>query len=112
MTTSLDEFSYDVLPYPRMAFVATHPDHAATLGTLLGLTPTPIDRCRVLELGCASGANLIPMAQTLPATQFVGIDLSARQIAMGQADIETLGLTNITLAAPRLDGRDGRSRPV
>ncbi len=40
----------------------------------------PIARCRVLELGCAGGGNLIPMASHLPQSEFVGVDLSVRQV--------------------------------
>jgi tRNA G46 methylase TrmB len=48
----------------------------------------------VLELGCASGGNLIPMAYGLPESEFVGIDYAARQIAEGQAAVAALGLDN------------------
>ena len=51
----------------------------------------------MLELGCASGDNLIPMALGLPNARFVGIDLSARQIEQGQRQISALRLTNIEL---------------
>jgi methyltransferase-like protein/2-polyprenyl-3-methyl-5-hydroxy-6-metoxy-1,4-benzoquinol methylase len=61
------------------------------------MTPAPIDRCRVLELGCASGGNLISMGLTLPGSTFVGIDFSPRQIADGQAVVEHLGLRNVEL---------------
>jgi methyltransferase-like protein len=66
------------------------------MATLLGLNPAPVDRCRVLELGCAVGGNLIPMAYGLPGSEFVGIDSSAAQIAEGQAAVADLGLKNIT----------------
>lgn len=88
---------YDQVPYPNMCFAQSHPDRLAMIGRLLGLKPTPIEQCRVLELGCASGGNLIPMAYTLPGSTFVGVDLSERQIADGQAVIETLELKNIEL---------------
>jgi methyltransferase-like protein/SAM-dependent methyltransferase len=91
--------SYDDILYPDLSFSQTHPDRLATIATLMGLSPAPIEHCRVLELGCASGANLIPMAHGLPGSQFVGIDLSARQIARGQAMVSGLGLTNISLQA-------------
>ena len=35
----------------------------------------------MLELGFAAGGNIIPMALADPDARFVGIDLSARQIA-------------------------------
>ncbi len=89
--------SYDEIPYGNRAFLATHPDRLATVAFLHGLTAPPIDRCRVLELGCAQGGNLIPMAQALPGSRFVGIDLSHKQIANANAIATSLGLTNITL---------------
>ena len=45
------------------------------------------------------GGNLLPMALELPDAQFVGIDLSQRQIADGQAVIKRLGLRNVDLRA-------------
>lgn len=61
------------------------------------MDPAPIDRCRLLELGCASGGNLIPMACSLPDSRFLGIELSARQVADAQSTIKSLGLTNIEI---------------
>jgi SAM-dependent methyltransferase len=57
-----------------------------------------VTRCRVLDLGCGNGNNLIPMACQLPESEFIGLDLSPRQVAAGQAQIAELGLTNIRLA--------------
>lgn len=89
--------SYDRVPYPSLSYSQSHPDRLATLATLYGMKPAPVERCRVLELGCAVGGNLIPMAYGLPESTFVGIDASERQIAEGQAAIDSLGLGNITL---------------
>jgi methyltransferase-like protein/2-polyprenyl-3-methyl-5-hydroxy-6-metoxy-1,4-benzoquinol methylase len=88
---------YDQIPYPQHSYGFTHPDRLATLATLHGMSPTPIENCRVLELGCASGSNLIPMAYALPQSEFVGLDLSQRQIAVGQRFIDAVALTNIRL---------------
>ena len=54
--TVFRETSYEELPYASQAFAETHPDHLASLARLYGLTPPPVERCRVLELGCAAGA--------------------------------------------------------
>ena len=89
--------TYDELPYLNKAFPQTHPDRLATLARLFGLQPPPIDTCRVLELGCASGDNVIPMALELPNARFVGIDLSGRQIEQGQRQVSAIGLDNIEL---------------
>lgn len=91
--------TYDEVPYLSVPLPATHPNRLATLAALFGLHTAPVEHCRVLELGCATGGNLIPMAYTLPHSTFVGIDLSPRQIAQGQAMIDALELTNITLQA-------------
>lgn len=88
---------YDELPYPCGGHEQTHPAHLATLATLLGLRPAPLQTCRVLELGCGDGSNLIPMAMALPQATFVGVDLSHRQIEMGQSEVAQLGLSNLSL---------------
>ena len=88
---------YDAVPYSVCAFPQTRPDRLATMAMLFGMQPAPADRCRVLELGCASGGNLIPMALGAPESQFVGLDLSQRQIEEGQAITRELGLANLEL---------------
>lgn len=89
--------SYDEVPYESLPFAQSHPSRLATVATVFGLKPPPVENCRVLELGCAAGGNIIPMAEAFPASQFVGVDLSARQIADGQRDLEQLGLSNVRL---------------
>src|SRR3954466_8303145 len=87
--------SYEQLPYENRPLPATRPDVLATLATLGGLTPAPIATARVLEIGCAVGGNLLPMAQSHPEGSFVGIDLSAKQIALAQRTAAGAGLTNV-----------------
>ncbi len=88
--------SYDDVPYPRLTFPLTHPSHLATIGRLLGLRPAAVDRCRVLEFGCASGSNLVPIAYGLPGSICVGIDLSGRQIAAARGMADGVGTRNTT----------------
>jgi methyltransferase-like protein/2-polyprenyl-3-methyl-5-hydroxy-6-metoxy-1,4-benzoquinol methylase len=89
--------SYDEVPYPSLAHAQCHPDSLATLGKLLGLNPAPVTHCRVLEIGCATGSNILPMALSLPQASFVGFDYSARQIEAAQAAAEAVGITNVRL---------------
>ena len=91
--------SYDAVPYSVCSFPQTRPDRLAATATLLGMNPPSPDRCRVLELGCASGGNLIPLALAHPNSEFVGIDLSPRQIKQGQDVARELGLSNLKLQA-------------
>ncbi|MBM4425553.1 MAG: methyltransferase [Chloroflexi bacterium] len=94
--------TYDEVPYPVLSHSQTHPAALAAISILHGLTPPPVATARVLEVGCASGGNLIPMACGLPEGRFVGVDYSARQIAEGQQSIDTLGLKNVRLTALNL----------
>lgn len=91
------ETSYDLVPYESRPYPQAHPDRLATVATLFGAQPAPPDRCRVLELGCASGGHLIPMAVELPGSSFLGIDASARQIDEGRRTIEAVGFSNVEL---------------
>jgi methyltransferase-like protein len=91
--------SYDQVPYDARPRYTTHPDCLATLATLMGMNPAPVERCRVLELGCSTGGNLLPLAVSLPQARFVGIDLSASQIETGRKVASALGLENLHLEA-------------
>src|SRR5271166_4981750 len=91
--------SYDIIAYPSHPFAQTHPAHLAALGALLGVSTAPLERCRVLELGCGDGGNLIPMAMSYPGAAFVGLDLAASVVKHGNELIGELGLGNIALRA-------------
>ncbi|MBT9557866.1 MAG: methyltransferase regulatory domain-containing protein [Myxococcales bacterium] len=91
------ERDYDALPYDGGCFEHTHPARLAVVARLFGLAAPPVETARVLELGCASGENLIPMAAQFPHATFVGADLSARQVEDGRRHIAALGLGNIRL---------------
>jgi methyltransferase-like protein/2-polyprenyl-3-methyl-5-hydroxy-6-metoxy-1,4-benzoquinol methylase len=88
---------YDEIPYPSYVHNQTHPDRLAVIGTLLGMCPAPVDHCRVLELGCGDGSNLIPMAMSLGESEFIGIDRAALPIQKGMEAIACLGLKNVSL---------------
>jgi methyltransferase-like protein/trans-aconitate methyltransferase len=96
MPDDLEE-RYDAVAYPTHAQPATHPDRLATVATLMGMRPVAVDRCRVLELGCGDGGNLIPMALALPGSEFVGVDIAGQPVARGQEMISELGLGNVRL---------------
>lgn len=88
---------YEAVPYPGHCRTQTHPDRLAVIATLFGMEPAPVGACRVLELGCGDGGNLIPMAYGLEGSHFVGIDLAASAIAAGRAMASELGLGNLEL---------------
>lgn len=88
---------YDAMPYESRFVAASHPDRMATMAVLHGLQPPRVESCRVLELGCADGGNLFPLAQSMPGATFLGIDVSTRQIAAGQTATTEMGLANVEL---------------
>jgi SAM-dependent methyltransferase len=91
------ETEYNQIAYPSAIYSQTHPDRLATIARLFGLSPERVEKCRVLELGCGDGANLIAMASTLPKAHFVGIDLATEPIRRGKEMLNALGLQNVEL---------------
>ena len=63
------------------------------------MKPRRADSCRVLELGCGDGLNLLAMAVALPGSQFTGIDLAEVPIARGVEMARELNLSNVQLHA-------------
>jgi len=99
--------AYNDVAYTSHPDFATHPDHLATVATLLGLDVAPVATCRVLELACGDGTNLLPVAAALPNATFVGIDFAARPVARAQRMASDLGLANV-----RVLQRDLRELPA
>ncbi len=93
------ETLYDEVPYPSAVYSQTHPDRLAMHATLRGMSPAPVEKCRVLELGCGDGWNLIAMAHGLPGSEFVGIDLAETPVSRGNALASQIGLQNLSLRA-------------
>src|SRR4051794_25531416 len=91
--------TYDLVIYDSKPYCATRPDNLATLGTLLGMSCAPAERCRFLEIGCATGGNLFPMAEALPESTILGIDPALKQIELARKVAGGLGLRNLRFEA-------------
>lgn len=98
-TTDVLLASYDAVPYGGGAIVATRPDYLAANARLRGVEAPDAARCRLLDIGCATGGNLMAMALAFPESDFVGIDLSPKQIATARDTAGALGLTNVRFEA-------------
>ena len=94
--------SYEDLHYIGGSYHFTHPDRLATVGQLHGMHPAPPENCRVLELACGDGSNLLPMAYALPGSRFEGMDLAASPLETGRRLAADLGLRNVRLDAADL----------
>src|SRR5689334_17103178 len=90
-----EPFAYDELPYPGKFFVQTRPNRLAAVGILYGMKPADAEHCRVLELGCGNGSNLIGQAYSLPNSEFVGVDLSHVHIEEANNAAAELDLQNV-----------------
>lgn len=89
--------SYDDLMYESSAFPQTAINNLEARARMMGLKPAAAAKAKVLELGCSMGGNIITQALYYPDAEFVGIDLSGRQVAQGNAIIEKMGLKNVRL---------------
>lgn len=89
---------YDLVPYASHPFQKTHPENLFTLARLFSVAAPDFRQARILELGCAGGGNLIPIAFNLPHSRCVGVDLSKQQLKFGWDLIAQLELDNIRLA--------------
>lgn len=87
--------SYDSVPYHGHAFAHTDINHLSALAALFSLSPKLPSEAHVLEVGCAEGRNLFPLAARYPGAEFLGIDLSSKQIAVAEGRRKTLGLDNL-----------------
>ena len=87
---------YDKVLYPGGSHVETWPDRLAAMAVLLGMEPgpAPSETCRVLEIGCGEGGNLIPMALGLPGARLVGIDLARRPVEIARERAKAVGVGN------------------
>ena len=85
---------YDAVPYPARELAQAHPGRLAAIARLLGVQAALPSRCRLLEVGCSDGGNLIAMAQALPDARFVGIDTSSSAIAAARK--RSAGIPNVS----------------
>ena len=93
MPTTLD--SYDDLPYESLPLPDTHPDYLRAIAQLYGVAAAPMAACRVLELGCAGGGNLLPLAWYFPGSQCTGVELAQGHVNEANGLILELRLNNV-----------------
>lgn len=77
--------SYDQTPYTTYAYRETDPAHLEGIAWLHGIAAPAVANASVLEIGCATGGNLLAMAARHPDARFIGIDISPRQIEAARA---------------------------
>ncbi|MEP4077431.1 methyltransferase domain-containing protein [Haloferula sp.] len=83
--------------YPALSHAEAHPAALCASARCAGVvSPALPESCRLLEIGCASGHHLLPLAATYPDSQFVGIDFSDTAIRTAKRIAAEVGLKNVT----------------
>jgi methyltransferase-like protein/predicted O-methyltransferase YrrM len=90
---------YDATPYTSVSFPPSAPGQLAAVAHLFGLTTPEMSTARVLEIGCATGGNIIPFAAAHPQARVVGLDLSQVQVELARTRVRDLGLDNVEFVA-------------
>ena len=89
--------SYEAANYASHAYEQSFITNLHARARLRGLNPKAPNSAKVLEIGCASGGNLIAQALVFKDAHFTGIDLSKAQIKNGKTALEKIGIKNIDL---------------
>ena len=100
------EDPYDRLPYTDHAYAESHPNRLAVVARLSGWRPPDLRGARVLEIGCARGGNLLPMAASWPEASLVGLEPSVRQAEEARRTADAAGLTNVEILRSGFESAD------
>lgn len=102
---------YEARAYPAMSHPLSDPAVSGVGAMLGGLTSRAPSAARILEIGCGSGLNLIPLAIRWPESEFLGIDLSAASIRTATELAAAAGVRNIRFLAADLRDFDPGPEP-
>jgi len=93
---------YEKHIYPPMSHPLSDPAVSAVAARIGGLAVPHPRRARILEIGCCSGHNLLPLARRWPESRFTGIDLAERSIDEARERAAQAGINNIEFIADDL----------
>ena len=102
---------YQTRRYPAMSHPLSDPAVTAVAARLGGLTTAEPRHARVLEIGCASGHNLLPLALRWPKSRWVCIDLAIPAIAEARQVAVEAGIGNAEFHAVDLRYFDPGEEP-
>lgn len=95
---------YSECRYPALSHPVTDPARLAVSARLAGLQRLAMPQaCRVMELGCASGHNLLPLAARYPKSDFTGLDYSDTAIRNARRASYECGMENILFETADLE---------
>ena len=86
---------YEHHSYPAWSHPQTDPAVTAVAARVAGLDVRDPACATILEIGCAAGHNLLPLAARWPQSRFTGIDFSSSAIAEARETARLAGLANV-----------------
>lgn len=86
---------YETRVYPAMSHPLSDPAVSAVAARIGGLKTALPSKARILEIGCCSGHNLIPLAMRWPQSECVGIDLAETSIREASERAAAAGVGNV-----------------
>jgi trans-aconitate methyltransferase len=81
--------------YPAMSHPPAHPSLMAATALLGGVRLAPSHEWHILEIGCASGHHILPIAQAYPQARITAIDLDANAITEARRLAHLAKISNI-----------------
>lgn len=101
---------YEKHAYPAMSHPSSDPAVAGVAARMAGLRVPHPRQAMILEVGCCSGHNLIPLALRWPESKMVGIDLSERSIREAVEAAAAAGAGNVEFYSGDLRDFDSLER--
>ena len=83
-------------PYRAGCSIYTHPSQISAIATLHDVPPPSLRAPRILELGSATGDNLLAIAATLPESECVGVELEADLVREASQNVKLAKLQNLS----------------
>ncbi|HSP44076.1 MAG TPA: class I SAM-dependent methyltransferase, partial [Luteolibacter sp.] len=79
--------------YPAMSHPTADPAAFVVAARFAGFDAPDPEKARVLEIGCATGHHLLPLAMHWPEAEFTGIDVNPNAIQCARDLVDEAGLT-------------------
>lgn len=93
---------YQTHGYPPMSHPSADPAVISVAAWFSGLKPPSLATARILEIGCASGHHLLPLAMRWPGSICTGVDLSRDAIGQAKQRMNEAGIKNASFYASDL----------
>jgi len=85
----------EVIEAPLSTLDLSEPFHMSSVARHFGLVTPAIETARVLEIGCGSGGNILPIASLLPNAKMVGITTDPHEVVAAKAIAQKMGVRNV-----------------